>query len=173
MAMEYVKKFQPDKHLYVNKDDPEFDVAVHPSISAERLRAFSQGIVDALTASDELDVRTTNSENNINMLDERTCGILCEIHRTDVVVHADEWVDNIFTQRLEAVIYDEHIRPDTDVDLTIKDVQKGRYAIDALDPQRTDDDSTGYVLLYTTGEIPNEPIFFHMSVKEVRSFVAN
>lgn len=171
--MAYVDKFLPDKHLYVNKDDPEFDVAVHPSISAERLRAFSTGIVDALTAADEIAARTTASEDNINMLDQRTCGIVCEIHRADVVVAVSDWVDNTFTQRLEAVIYDEFIRPDTDVDLTIQDAQKGRFAIDALNPQVSDETGMGYVLLYTTGEIPDEPIVFHMSVKEVRSFVAN
>lgn len=169
--MTYVSKFNPNVHLYVNKDDPEFDVAIHPSISAHRLRAFSQGIVDSLTAADEIAARTTTCEDNIEMLDNHTAGILCEIYNGPVSVPADAWYDNVTAQRLEAIIYNEHIRADTDVDLTIVDEQKGVYAIDALNPQRDENDTTGYVTLYTTGTVPNVTINFWLSVKEVREFV--
>ncbi len=96
------------------------------------------------------------------VIGDRIDGIVCEIANKVIAVDVGAWAENTVALRYEAVIEDEVIRTDTDVDLQLSDAQNGLFSIQALRP------SAGSLTIYTN-VVPKVALEFVMSVTEVRT----
>lgn len=154
-------KDQYTKVNFVNKNDPAFVEGVSPSISAEHLNAIQDGIINSLVDADGLNERLTHEEANTDALFAGTIGVRCEVLNTTVTIPAASWTEDAVNMRYTATITNTAIHTDTDVELVLADADKGKYALNALDP------AAGSVTLFA-GAAPTQPLTLRLIVTEVR-----
>ena len=128
---------------------------------ASPLPSPRSGIINSLVDADGLNERLTQEEANTDALFAGTIGVSCEVLNTTVTVPAASWTEDAVNMRYTATITNAAIRTDTDVELVLADADKGRYALNALDP------AAGSVTLFA-GTAPTQPLTLRLIVTEVR-----